>query len=80
MQPTSLTPNPKLFQQNRAKIINRNSKPMSRKGVNFAGLGNYIISELDSGSDELQQNAEAMAENFMSDASSFSNKTSSDDD
>ena len=53
---------------------------MSRKGVNFAGLGNYIISELDSGSDELQQNAEAMAENFMSDASSFSNKTSSDDD
>ena len=52
LQPTSLTPNPKLFEQNRAVQKAKVRASESRKeGYNFAGLQTYIISEIDSGSD-----------------------------
>lgn len=82
---TSLTPNPKLFEINRAEIIRRkHAKADSRKeGENFAGLQTYIISEIDSGSDNGTKNNKNNAKNglqggFLSDASSFSNSDSDD--
>ena len=40
-------------------------------GENFAGLQSYILSEIDSGGEECKQN-------YLSDASSFSNASSSE--
>lgn len=71
LQSSSLTPNPKLFQQN--KVISKRQAD-SRQGENFAGLQAYIISEIDSGSDKKG----ATAQNYLSDASSFSNSSSSE--
>ena len=52
LQPTSLTPNPKLFEQNRAALARKVRESESRReGENFAGLQTFIISEIDSGSD-----------------------------
>ena len=71
LQPASLTPNPKLFELNKSVV--RNKKQHKKEGENFAGLQTYIISEIDSGSDDLK----SAEDKFLSDASSFSN--SSDD-
>ena len=73
MQPSSLTPNPKLFQQNRA--VAQKKQTASRKGEDFAGLQTYIISEIDSGSDKQLKSVEEKS--FLGDASSFSNSDSS---
>ena len=81
---TSLTPNPKLFEMNRAEkscIKQQKRKPnLSRQGENFAGLQTYIISEIDSGSDQegVIQSGAGKKLGFLSDASSFSNSDSSD--
>jgi len=70
---TSLTPNPKMFQQNQA--LAKRQAAVSRKGENFACLQSYIISEIDSGSDN--QGRPVGENNYMSDASSFSNSSDS---
>ena len=67
-----------------ATIVAKNAKKRAdREGENFVGLQTYIISEIDSGSDNNNKqpgpNGEESDEkdNFMSDASSFSNSESS---
>ena len=74
-----MTPNPKLFEQNRAATLagklqrpkfGASNNKSRREGENFVGLQTYIISEIDSGS---ENNAAAPEEKFLSDASSFSN-------
>ena len=56
---TSITPNPKLFQKSqsirevvRANGANGKSKKTGLRGNEFAGLSNYILSEIDSSGDE----------------------------
>ena len=76
----SLTPNPKLFELNRqsiAKNVARKRKDAQRQGENFAGLQTYIISEIDSGSDNAGMAGPQNA-GFLSDASSFTNSSESE--
>ena len=68
---------------NRADISSIKHKKklnLSRQGENFAGLQTYIISEIDSGSDQEGANQSGAGKKlgFLSDASSFSNSDSSD--
>ena len=67
---------------NRAVKVKQRKPNLSRQGENFAGLQTYIISEIDSGSDQegKQRSITGGGKNlgFLSDASSFSNSDSSD--
>ena len=73
LQPTSLTPNPKLFEQNR-KTNNKAANQIRKEGENFAGLQTFIISEIDSDS---EKKTSKKHEKFLSDVSSFSNSSHS---
>ena len=63
---------------NRAEKVKQRKPNLSRKGENFAGLQTYIISELDSGSDQEGKQSAGKNLGFLSDASSFSNSESSE--
>ena len=69
---------------NRNVKVKQRKPNLSRQGENFAGLQTYIISEIDSGSDQEGKQRGTTAGGgknnlgFLSDASSFSNSDSSD--
>ena len=63
---------------NRAEKVKQRKPNLSRKGENFAGLQTYIISEIDSGSDQEGKQSAGKNLGFLSDASSFSNSESSE--